>query len=814
MFVNYLLVALRNFYKFRFYTLVNILGLTIGLTVCLVILLFVRFELSYDQHHQHAQRIFRVDWDLQMGDVRTHNAAVTPPMAEVLVRDYPEVEAAARMRYNGSYQFKKDVENIVEWRVIYADNSLFDVFTFHFLQGDPRTALKHPQTMVITESCAQQFFPNEAALGKTLIKDNDTPYLITGVVKDLPENSHFHYRMFLSMEGLAESKNGNWIGGPFNTYLLLRPHADAKLLESKLPTMVDKYLMPYAQSSLGAPFIDNFKAAGNHLTLRLTPLTDIHLRSHLRNELEGNGDIEYVYLFTAIALFTLVIACINFVNLATARSARRAREVGIRKVLGSSRRHLIQQFMGESVLLSFISLVLALGLTSLLLPGFNLLTGLSLKIPTNDFLLLLAIAGGVLLIGIASGIYPGLVLSSFQPARVLKGHLGGYRSSLLRNGLVIFQFTTSVFLIIGTIALYRQMNFMRDKKLGFKQDQVIVLRDLANLKQRTYFVRDELLKNKLFKSGTVSSFLPGPGSARNTPLLWKFGAEPLPENSTNAEKWSVDFDYITTLGIELAEGRNFSPEFPSDSNAVIFNQAAIDRFGFSGSPLGQKISCFRQNPDGSQDQNHLETWEIIGVVKNFNFESLHQSVAPLGLFFGPSYNQMALRYESAKTEDVISLIKNKWKELATGEPLIYTFLDTNFQSLYNSEAKVAGIFAAISSIAIIIACLGLFALTAYTTEQRTKEIGIRKALGASAGTILLLLSKDLSKLIVIGFLIAIPLAYYAIDRYFENYAYKTAVSVWWYVASGILTFLLAFITIGYQAIKAANANPIEALKVE
>ena len=336
MFTNWITIAFRNFYKFRFYTLINVAGLTIGITVCLVILLFIKFELSYDRFNTKADRIVRVDWDLQLDGTRTYNAAVTPPMAEVFVHDFPEVEAAARLRYLGSFQFKREIENTVEWRVVYADNDLFSIFTIPFIQGNPATALKHPHSMVITEKCAEQFFPNENALGKTLLKDNQILYTITGVVKDLPENSHFHYRMFLSMEGLDESKNGNWIGGPFNTYLLLRPGADAKALEGKLPGIVEKYLMPHAESVLGSSFIDNFKSEGNQLTLRLRPLTDIHLHSNLRNELEGNGDLDYVYLFGAVALFTLIIACINFMNLATARSSRRAREVGIRKVMGSS----------------------------------------------------------------------------------------------------------------------------------------------------------------------------------------------------------------------------------------------------------------------------------------------------------------------------------------------------------------------------------------------------------------------------------------------------------------------------------------------
>lgn len=811
---NFITIAFRNFYKFQFYTLINILGLTIGITACLIIFLFVRFELSYDRFNEKADRIVRIDWDLQLGDTRTHNAAVTPPMAEVLVRDFPEVEMAARFRYSGSSQFKKDIENIVEWRVVYADNNVFSIFTIPFVEGNSATALKEPHSMVITEKCAQQFFPNENALGKTLIKDNQVLYTITGVVKDLPDNSHFHYRMFLSMEGLNESKNGNWIGGPFNTYLLLRPDADPKALEAKLPSIVDNYLMPHAASILGTSFINDFKSNGSTLTLRVTPLTDIHLHSHLRNELESNGDIDYVYLFSAIAAFTLIIACINFMNLATARSARRAREVGIRKVMGSSRFNLGLQFIGESTLLSFIAFLLALGLTDVLLPLFNSTTNMNLEVPFGDWSLIIGLIVAALLVGILSGIYPGIVLSSFQPVHVLKGIFKGKRTSSFRSGLVVFQFTVSIFLIIGTLALYQQMTFMKNKKLGFNQEQVIVLRDVKNLGDRLNTIRDEMVKDNLIKSGTISSFLPGPGSARQTPLFWKHGSMPLPENSFNAEKWQVDYDYVNTLGIEIIEGRNFSRDFPSDSAAVILNESAIARLGFNESPIGKKISLFHENPDGSQDQSKLETWEIIGVARDFNFESLRESVAPLGLFLGRSQGAVSFRYESDDTHAVIQTLEAQWKKMAPGEPFNYTFLDQNFESAYRTEALVGKIFAVFASLAIIIACLGLFALTAYTAEQRTKEIGIRKVMGASIQNIILLLTLDFGKLIILGFVLAAPLAAYAIQWYLQDYASKTHISLWIFIGAGFITLALALLTMGYQSVLSARANPAQSLKSE
>ena len=813
---NFLIIAIRNLQKYRFYTFINVFGLTIGITACLVILLFVRFELSYDKFNVNADRIYRVDWEIFFGETHTYKAAATPPMAEAMVRDYPEVEAAARFRYWGAFLFKRTIENTVEWRVIYADNDIFKIFTIPFIAGNPDNALKEPNTMVISEKCAAQFFPDENALGKILIKDNKTAYKITGIFKDLPENSHFHYRMFLSMEGLAESKNNYWIGGPFNTYLLLHKGADPKALEAKLPEMVEKYLVPQASSVFGATFMNDFKAGGNKLILRLRPLLDIHLHSNLQNELEGNSDIAYVYLLTAIALFILIIACINFMNLATARSVNRAREVGIRKVLGSNRIHLIIQFLAESIILTSLSFIIALALTYFVLPVFNNLTELHLTLPWKNITILLLIILSAIVVGVMAGIYPAFILSSFQPAKVLKGKLSkGHKSFFFRSALVIFQFFISIFLIIATIALYQQMNYIQTKKLGFKKEQILIIRDVYNAGNKLPIIRDEILKNSFITSGTISSYFPGPNSGRNTPLIWKYGADPTPENSVTGEKWAVDYDYIPTLGMEIVTGRNFSKDFPSDSTAVILNETAVRMLDIQDDPIGQKISLLKNSPDNSQDRKNQETWTVIGVVKDFNFESLRESVGPLGLFFGTdSRSFLTFRYDTKNTQQVIETIKKVWKTMAPGEPFSYSFLDQDFQKMYTSEQKLGKLFAIFSGLAIVIACLGLFALTAFTTEQRTKEIGIRKAMGASIHNIILLLSKEFSRLILIAFVLATPLAWYGVYLYFEQYAYKTQIGILVYCGAGLFAFLLAFLTMGYQSIKAANTNPVNALRSE
>lgn len=813
---NYITIALRQLDKYRFYTIINVFGLTIGIGACLLIFLFVRYELSFDRFHENHDRIVRVDWELYFGDRLTYNAAVTPPMAEAFVREFPEVEAAARLRYAGSYQFKRTVDNLVEPKVVWADNDLFRVFTFPFVAGNPAHALTEPNTMVISEKFASRLFPGESPLGKTLIKDNTTLYTITGVMKDIPDNSHFHYDIFLSMEGLDEAKSGNWIGGPFNTYVLLRPGASAADFEKKLPTIVTSYVMPHAASVLGDSFVDEFKReSSNRLTLRVMPLTDIHLYSHLRNELEGNSDIKYVYVFSVIAVFILAIACINFMNLATARSAKRAREVGVRKTMGSTRAHLTIQFLVESIILSLFSFLLALAVTEFTLPVFNSITGLHLSVPYQSPLLITGLIAVAILVGIAAGLYPGFVLSAFKPVEVLKGKMPrGDASVFLKSGLVVFQFTISIFLTIATFAVYKQVEFMKQVDLGFEEEQIIRMADVHISGNVLYNFRDEMLTHPLFKSATITSYFPGPGSARQTPLIWRFGSVPVPENSINIEKWSVDHQYITTMGMQIVKGRDFSVEFPSDSTAVIINEATAQQLGLGDDPIGSKLSLFYQAPDGTQDPNRLEVYTIIGVVRDFNFESLRQGVTPLGLFLGDSRSFIAFRYDAGKTQEAIDVLRTIWNKMAPGQPFNYSFMDENFQRMFETERKLGKLFVMFTGLAIAIACLGLFALTSYTAEQRRKEIGIRKVLGASVNQLTLLLTASFGRLILISFLLASGLAALGIRWYLEQYAYRTEIGTLLYVQSGVLAFGLAILTMGYQCLKAARTNPAESLKHE
>ncbi len=813
MFRHFFVTAVRNLNKYKFYTFINIFGLTVGITACLVIMLFVRFELSYDRHNVNAERIFRIDREVHFGLNHDRQAATHAAMAEAMVREFPDVELAARLCSNGSKKFKKDEESLVEWRIIWADNDILRIFTIPFVEGDGQNALNEPNTMVVSEEFAKRFFPDESALNKVLIMDEKTAYKITGVFKDFPEASHIHYRVLLSMAGLEEAKQDEWLGGPFINYVLLRTGADPKAFEAKLPLLVSKYVTPKAAQTFGSDFVEKFFADGNLLRYTLRPLLDIHLYSQLENELEGNGDITYVYLLSTIALFILVIAGINFMNLATARSSTRAREVGIRKVMGSTRRALVLQFLAESIILSFISFVLAICLTSYVLPMFNTLANKHLTIPWNSELLMLALIPIAILIGIMAGAYPAFVLSSFKPIEVLKGKLTkGTKAAWVRMGLVVFQFSISIFLIIATITVYRQLNHIQNRKLGFDKEQVLVIRDVFDVGDMLPAVKMELEKNSFIKSGTITSYFPGPNSARQTPLAWLKGTSDMLYGSFNFEKWLVDYDYIPTLGMEIKKGRNFSREFPSDSSAVILNETAIRNLGIGDDPIGKQICVQKEGPGVSQDD--CETWTIIGVIGDFNFNSFKEDIAPLGLFFGQSNSFISFRIETENTEEAIASIEATWKKMMPGQPFNYGFLDETFARLYDFEQRLGKLFGIFSGLAIIIACLGLFALTAFITEKRTKEIGIRKVMGASINNILVLLSAQYSKLILLAFVITIPLAIYSVHWWLRQYAYRVDIGVLVYLSAGLTTFLLGIITMGFQTFKAANTNPVKALRSE
>lgn len=815
---NYLTIAWRTLAKQRFYTIINVAGLATGVAACMVIVLFVINELGYDRHHEYASRIYRINGEIKFGGNHYKLAVAPAPLASVLLQDYPEVESAVRFRTRGTYLVKKSetADNIKENNVVWTDSTFFRIFSVPVLEGNPNSALKDPNCIAISHRTAQKFFPDGNALGQLLILDNRWPMKVTAVYEDMPETGHFVFDMLISLSGLDEAKSTNFLSNNFNTYVLLKEGTDVNTFESKLPGIVTKYVGPQAAEVLGGDFtMEKFIASGNKLEYTLMPLTDIHLHSDLTAELRANGDVTYVYLFSAVALFILAIACINFMNLSTARSSNRAKEVGVRKVMGSLRSHLIRQFLTESVLLSIFSFLLSIGIAHILLPYFNELSQKSLSLPFGEPAFYLLMLGATLVVGLLAGLYPSFFLSAFRPVNVLKGQVSlGMKSGFIRSALVVFQFVISIFLVIGTITVYRQLNYIQNKKIGFEKDQVIIVQDAYALRKNIHAFKDEIARNSFILSGTITGFLPV-NSWRNDNSHWPEGGQPTQENMVGLQTWSVDHDYVKTLGMKIKTGRFFSPEFPSDSSAVVLNESAIKQFGFAENPLGRKIATFTgNNPDGSPDLSSIRAYTVVGVVEDFHFESLKQNITPLAFYLKASEGNVVFRFEAKNTQNVIETIEKTWKAMAPGQPFQYSFLDEDFSRMYDSEQRLGKTFAVFAGLAIVIACLGLFALTAFTAEQRTKEIGIRKVLGASVSSIVLLLSREFGKLIIIAFLLASPLAWFAINWWLKNYTFKVEIGILVYIMAGGFAFLIAWLTMGYQSIKAATSNPVQSLRSE
>ncbi|HEY5745863.1 MAG TPA: ABC transporter permease [Chryseolinea sp.] len=823
MFKSYFLLALRNHVRNKFYTIINVAGLAVGIASCIVIMLFVKHELSYDNFNEKGDRIYRVNTALHFGSVQKRLALGAAQLNDLFRQNYPEIESTARLwDWGPRYVRRPEHNERVQEKMVWADSTLFAVFTLPLVEGDARTALKEPNTVAISQTMAAKYFPEGNAVGKSLLIDDNVNHRVTAVFKDLPENSHFHFDMFRSIVELPESKNMSLVGGGWmNVYLLLREGADPHQLEAKFPAFIEKYVAPQLADVLQGDFsMEKFRSQGNSWSYWLTPLRDIHLHSDLESEFEANGNITYVYLFSAIALFILIVACINFMNLSTARSANRAREVGIRKVMGSLRAHLVRQFLTESFVLTFISFVLALAIVWLSLPVFNSLALKTLSVPFDQPSFYLALVAAIVIVGFLAGLYPSFFLSSFKPVNVLKGKLAlGTKSGIVRSSLVVFQFVISIFLIVGTIAIQKQLYYTQHTKIGFQKDQVIIVHRAGFLKNHIQAFKDELLQNTSITSATITGYLPVTGTWRNTNTYWPEGKVPTHEDvkdMVSMEGWQVDNDYVKTLGMTIKMGRDFSREFPSDSTeAIVLNESAVEKFELGPNPLGKKLSSFTDNrPDGSPDPNSIKSWTVIGVVEDFHFANMRENIAPLALFLQRSDGYVAFRFKSKSTQAVLDKIETLWKKLAPENAFEYSFLDEDYGKMYDAEKRLASIFGVFAGLAIVIACLGLFALAAFTAEQRTKEIGIRKTLGASVNSIVFLLSREYGKLVLIAFVLSTPVAWFGVQWWIQGYSYRATIGPGVYMLAGGIALAIALLTIGYQCIRAAMMNPAKSLRSE
>lgn len=806
---NYLKTAIRSLNKNKGFTTINLLGLTLGLTSCLMIVLYVVDELSYDKYNVNHERIFRVNAELKLGDNQASYAVCMPPLAKTLKAEYPFVAQSARIKPAGTTHVKKGNLTIVENRIAFADPGVFTIFTLPAISGDMKTALKDPQTVVLTESTAKKYFNTTDAVGKTIVFNDKDNFKVTGVIKDIPQQSHFNFDFFVSMESLPDSRTNKWLENNYNTYVLLKDKKDAKALQASLPTFLRKFSGQEMQADLGMSY-DQFEKSGSFFRLNLSPLDEIHVKSARIGELSPNGSAQYVYIFSAIAIFILLIACVNFMNLSTARSANRAREVGVRKVLGSSRKHLVFQFLAESTLVTLLATAAAFVAAIILLPLFNQLAGkdIVLTMPTLQWLIPVLFVV-VIMVGALAGSYPAFYLSAFQPVAVLKGKLSaGFKSSVLRNFLVVFQFSISVFLIIGTLVIYNQLNFIQTKNLGYNRNQVLVIQNAFELSGEAATFKQELSRLPGVVNSTMTGFLPTSGWG-NTRIFFK-DATLNQRESLFPQTWEVDADWIPTLGMKMAAGRNFSREMQTDSSAVIINESAAKFLGFKDA--GDQT--LYQSLGGKTELTNTIKYHVIGIVKDFNFRSLREKVEPMVLKLGKNNGAVSVKANTANLPALMSQVKNVWSKFSPGLQMNYSFMDQDFDAIYRSEQRVGKIFVIFTVLAIIVACLGLFGLAAYAAEQRTKEIGIRKVLGADVSSIVAMLSRDFVKLVLLAVAVAAPLGWYLMNKWLQDFAYRVHIQ-WWVIAvAGIAALLIAFVTISFQSVKAALLNPVNSLKDE
>ncbi|MEM9142347.1 MAG: ABC transporter permease [Bacteroidota bacterium] len=807
---NYLKIAWRNLAKQPFFTGLNLFGLAVGIAAVILIGLYIHDELSYDAMFADADRIYRLDAETKFGGKAEEIANVSGPMATAILRDIPMVESVVRFRDNWDLLVRpKGADAYVkEQLTCYVDTTFFDFFGITLLRGNKKTALSNPNTMVMTRSTAEKFFPEGNAIGQTVKIDNNITSTITGIIEDLPKNSFLRDRgIFMAMAGYEESRTNQW--GNFNFYTLIKLLPDARIADVKtgMDKMIDDYLIPFVQQFF--PGIDRaqFEASGNYVRYGATPLRKVHLYSNFDVEFSANGDITNVYVLGVIGLFLLLLACVNFINLSTAFSLKRAKEVGIRKTLGSARKGVILQFLMESALITCGALLLGLLLALLLTPLFNQVAEKDLTVPMTSY----AFWGGLTVIlfflTLFAGSYPAFFMSRFNPVKVLKGQgnrdIGG---SGIRNTLVIFQFAISLLLIVGTLVVYEQLNFMLNKDLGYDKEQVLVVHNVFSLAEKKQAFKQEVRQLAGVSNATISSYLPTPSSrSENTFLPSQNRSQ---EEAINMQEWEVDKDYMATVGLELIAGRNFDPaKFPTDSTALIINEQAVHLLGTSPEEaLGKR---FVTNLESSE----LST--VIGVVRNFNFESLRNQVEALSLQLSSNGGNLAIKLENGKqAKAIVEQMERMWNTAIPTLPFEYSFMDDSFNRTYEADQRLGQIFIVFTILSILIACLGLFGLASFNAQKRVKEIGVRKVLGATVGQITYRLSMDFLRLVVIAIIIALPIGWFVMERWLEDFAFRINIPWWALLLSGLSAMTIALVTVSYQSIKAALANPVKSLRTE
>lgn len=809
MFKSYFKIGWRNLIKQRMYSAIKIGGFSLGIAACILIGLFIWDELSYDRHYPDTDRIYRFVGVYKDNGRLDKGVHFQPPFGKAMLGDYEEIEKVGR--YNNSELFgaanaeirrADQDENLYEESIVYLDQDLLDIFKPPFVYGNPSRALAQANSLVMTRTKAEKYFPGENPLGKMLIINDDKahPYSIGGVIEDFPATSHLRFDFLLTLTGKEfwPGEQTDWCCSNYPTYVLLKPGANAKDLEKKMTKgVLEKYIIP---RMVKEGRTDAYEMV-NKAHLELQPVSKIHLYSDGIGDGLQHSDIKFVWLFASVAAFILIIASINFINLSTAKSANRAREVGLRKVVGSMRSNLVNQFLAESLLYSLFSFVTGLLLASLLLPYFNTLASKTLVLPWTNGWFVPALFVASLIVGFFAGIYPSFYLSSFKPIQVLKGNLSrGSKSSSLRSSLVVFQFTISIVLIVGTFIIYRQMEFIINKKLGYDKDRVMYLEGthmLGEKKIKTF--KEELLKLPAVKNVSICDYLPVRGMKRNGNQFFAEGKNRI-DKPTAGQFWRIDHDYIKTMGMKVISGRDFDVKMASDSDAVIINQKMAAQLNLK-QPIGARIENYRK-------------WNVIGVVEDFNFESLKQEIGPVAMVLGVSPTVVSVKLNATNMQDAIASITGVWKQFAPNQPVRFSFLDQSYARMYDDVKRMSKIFTSFAIFAIIVACLGLFALSAFMVEQRAKEVGIRLVLGASLRSIIQLLTQNFLKLVIIAFCLAAPTAWYVMDIWLQDFAYRTDIGWEIFLLAGVLSIVIALSTVSYQAIRAALTNPVNSLRSE
>jgi putative ABC transport system permease protein len=812
MFRNYFKIALRQLKKHKMYSAIKIGGFSLGIAACLLIALYIRDEMSYDRSYPDPNRIFRVTLEYNNLGTTETGADWPAPMSGALREDFPEVENAGRLMPHelfygaGSNELRRSdkMQDNYEDRFSFADQNILDILQPRMIYGDRKTALSAPNSMVITRRMAEKYFPGENPVGKTMIlnEDKTKPYTVSGVMEDFPTNSHIQYDFLLTLTGheFWPGEQLYWGASNYYTYIRVKPGSNIAALRDKLKLIITKYYMPMLRQA-GDKTADSLE---KNAKILLQPISDVHLKSYNIDDELHNGDIRFVRLFGAIACFILILACINFINLSTARSANRAREVGLRKVIGSYRIHLVKQFLTESTLFSLLSFFLGILLAWLLIPYFNFVAEKSLSIPWTSWWLLPILILAALVVGIIAGLYPSFYLSAFKPIEVIKGQLSrGSRNSRLRNVLVVFQFAISIMLIVGTIIIYGQMKFILHRKLGYDKDQVMLIQGANTLGKGSPAFKQELTTLSQVKSVSVCDFLPVSGTKRDGETFWKEGRTK-EDIGISGQLWPVDHDYIRTMGMQILRGRDFSREMASDSDAIIINQAMAEKLALNGdSAIGKRITIGRS------------IYHIIGLMQDFNFESMRQGVNPLSLILGGSGSTIvSVKINTPDMASAIARVTSVWKRFSPNQPIRYVFMDERFASMYADIQRVGRLFGGFSILAIVIACLGLFALSAFMAEQRMKEISVRRVLGATVSQMVGLLSRNFLLLVGIAFLIASPLAWWVMHKWLQDFAYQIPITPWMFLGAGSLILVIALLTVSFQSVKAALTNPSRGLRSE